>query len=139
MATDLRAIVFQALREDPQLAARVGDRIIQRASWDVEDGTVEPRPSEVPYLVYAMSDESTIGPSAMNATRRYLMVWAHDLPGDYGINIDPILDRVKEVLVAVEQQGKFMEIRFLGKSPDLYDDMLKHITRYSRFHATLTE
>lgn len=139
MAIDLRAIIFQALRGDEEIAAIVGDRIIQRASWNVEDGTVEPPPSEVPYLVYAMSDEATTGPSAMKATRRYFMVWAHDVAGDYGINIDPLLERVKTVLHAVEHQGTFMEIRFLGKSPDVYDDMLKHIVRYSRFYATLTE
>jgi len=139
MATDLRAIVFQALRADSEIEALVGDRIIQRASWNVEDSTVEPPPEATPYLVYAMSDESPTGPSAMKATRRYLMVWAHDTPGDYGIAIDPLLERVKQVLHAVEHCETFMEIRFLGKSPDLYDDMLKHIVRYSRFYATLTE
>lgn len=137
MATDLRAIVFGALRADPFIASVVGDRIVQRGSWDAEDNTVEP--IEVPYLVYAMSDEAQTGPSAMRATRRYLMVWAHDEPGDYGLNVDPLLDRVKEVLVDVPQQGKFMDIRFLLKSPDLWDDMLKHIVRYDRFYATLTE
>jgi hypothetical protein len=137
MATDLRVIIFQALRSDPFIAETVGDRIVQRGSWDAEDGTVEP--IEVPYLVYSMSDEAQHGPSAMRATRRYLMVWAHDEPGDYGLYVDPLLDRVKEVLVDLPQQGKFMDCRFLLKSPDLWDDMLKHIVRYDRFYATLAE
>lgn len=136
MATDLRAIIFEAIRADAQIAEMVGDRIVQRGSWDPEDSTVTPL--ETPYLVYSMSDEAPTGPSAMNATRRYLMVWAHDLPGDY-YRIDVILDRVKEVLHAVPHGGQFYEVRFLLKSPDLFDDLLKHIVRYSRFYAVLAE
>jgi hypothetical protein len=133
--TDLRALVFRAICDDPAIAAAVGERIVQRGSWD-EGGIAAP--TELPYIVYSMSDESVTGPSAMHATRRYLMVWAHDDLGDY-FRIDQILDQVKEVLTSVEHQDSFMDIRFLGKSPDLYDDIQKHLVRYSRFYATLTE
>ena len=135
MATDLRAIIFQALRADPEIAAIVGDRIYQRGSWG-DDGT--PPTQDVPYLVYQMSDEAQSGPSILNATRRYFAVWAHDEIGDY-YRIDALLDQIKIALTTEPQQGKYMETRFLLKSPDLYDDMLKHIVRYGRFYATLTE
>lgn len=136
MATDLRKIIFQALRGDTELASFVDDRIVQRASWDQEG--IAP-PDELPYLVYAMSDEASTGPSVINATRRYIMLWAHDVIDEDYWRIDQILDRAKEVLRSIPHQGHFMEVRFLGKSPDLYDDMLKHLVRYGRFYATLTE
>ena len=141
MATDLRAIVFQALRADPEIGAAVSDRIIQRASppSGVDDQEPPLAQLETPYLVYALSDDAPTGPSAMNASRRYIMVWVHDQPGDYGTFVDPLIHRTKPVMLAVPQQGKLMEIRWLGNSPDLYDDLLKHIVRYSRFYATLTE
>jgi hypothetical protein len=135
MATDLRAVVFQALRGDSELQTLVAERIVQRGSWENDGDAI---PDKLPYLVYALSDEASHGPSAMKATRRYLMVWAHDEQGDY-YRIDQILERAKAVLHGVDHFGAFMEIRFLGKSPDLYDDMLKHLVRYSRFYATLTE
>lgn len=131
---DLRKLVFRALREDQSLADRVGDRIYQAGSLSDD----VPPTSQTPYLVYKLGTEGRAGPSAIRATTRSVEVWAHDQVGDYFV-IDEILDRAKVVLEAVDNQGTFLEIRFTNKSPDLWDDVLKHIVRFSRFQATLTE
>lgn len=135
MQVDLRGIIFRALMDDPEIAAEVGDRIVQRGSWD-QDGI--PAPTVLPYIVYDLSNEGSYGPSAMRATRRFFTVRVHDQLGDY-FRIDQILQRVKVVLQDVDQQHELMQIRFIEKSQDLFDDLLDHLVRYSRFHATLTE
>jgi Protein of unknown function (DUF3168) len=131
---DVRKLVFQALRHDSELATFVGERIYQRGS--LVDGI--PPTVETPYIVYHFSNEGVEGPTALRATNRTVQVWAHDTIGDY-FRIDAILDRVKIVLEAEEHRETFMEIRFAEKSPDLWDDLLKHLVRYSRFQAVLTE
>ena len=132
---DLRKLVFQALRHDSELETFIGNRIYQRGS--LIDG-IPPDDNTLPYLVYHFSNEGGKGPSAIRATTRTVQVWAHDEVGDY-FRIDAILDRVKIVLEAEEHRQHFMELRFAEKSPDLWDDLLKHLVRYSRFQAVLTE
>jgi hypothetical protein len=131
---DVRKLAYQAMRHDSELHEIVGERIYQRGS--LPDGI--PPTAEVPYLVYNLGVTAGHGPRALRATRPTIQVWAHDKVGDY-FRIDAALDRVKIVLEAVEHQGTFLEIRFAESSPDLWDDLLKHIVRYSRFQAALTE
>lgn len=135
MATDLRAIIFQALRADPIIAGHVSDRIVQRGSWDMKG---QAPPEQLPYLVYNMSESVQSGPTSLRATQRYVQLWCHDEPGDY-YRIDEILQQAKVVIEAIPQQDMFMDARFINQSPDLFDDLLDHIVRYSRFFATLAE
>lgn len=133
---DLRKIVFRALKADPELAELVGDRIYQRGS------TLEgiPPTDTVPYIVYNLGLSFPKGPSALRARTQSLQVWVHDEPGDY-FRIDQILTRVKVVLESIDagQEDGFLEIRFVEASQDLWDNLLKHLVRYSRHGATLTQ
>jgi hypothetical protein len=132
---DIRKVVFRALRADPEITSLVGDRIWQRGS--TPDGIP---PGETPYIVYHMGERFGAGPSALRASRQTVQVWVHDEPGDYYV-IDQILARVKFVLEAVEAGNPhgFLEIRFLQTGPDLWDDLVKQIVRFSRLQATMSE
>jgi hypothetical protein len=132
---DLRQVVFRALRGDETIAEIVEDRIWQRGS--TPEGVP---PSETPYNVYNFNESFGVAPSALRAQRQMLQVWVHDEPGDYHV-IDQILARVKVALEAVAAGNPhgFLEIRHIQNGPDLWDDLVKHIVRYSRLQATLTE
>lgn len=132
---DLRKVVFQSLRADPKITELVGDRIWQRGS--TVDGIP---PEKVPYIVYNFGERFGAGPSALRASRQSVQVWVHDEPGDYYV-IDQILAQVKLVLEAVEagDPDGFLEIRLLETSPDIWDDLVKHIIRFSRLQATLSQ
>lgn len=132
---DIRKVVFRALHDDPELAVLVGGRIFQRSS--MEEG-IPPR--QIPYIVYHMGESFGTGPSVIKAQRQTVQVWVHDRTGDY-FRIDEVLDRVKMVLEHVpegEPEG-FLGIRHLQYSPDLWDDLTKHIVRYGRFSATMSQ
>ena len=133
---DLRKVIFGALKGDPELQALVGDRIFQRGS--TLDGV--PPTEQVPYIVYNLGQAFNKGPSALRALSQGLQVWVHDEPGDYH-RIDTILARVKVVLEGVEAGDPvgFLEIRHFETSMDLWDNLLKHLVRYSRLGATLTQ
>jgi len=133
---DLRKVIFRALKGDPELQSLVGERIFQRGS--TLDGI--PPTDEVPYIVYNLGQGFVKGPSALKARQQGLQVWVHDEPGDY-FRIDEILTRVKEVLEEVDAGAPigFLEIRQFETSQDLWDNLLKHLVRYSRLGATLTQ
>lgn len=132
---DLRKVVYQSLRADPELEALVGDRIFQRSS--LEEGVP---PAQIPYIVYHFGESFGTGPTIIKARRQTVQVWVHDRTGDY-FRIDEILDRVKKILEHVEEGDPdgFLGIRHLQYSPDLWDDLTKHIVRYGRFTATISE
>ena len=132
---DIRKVVFQALRSDPELSTLIGDRIWMRGS--TVDGIPQ---TETPYIVYNFNGRFRTGPSALKATRHTIQVWVHDDPGDY-FRIDQILDRVRAALESVEAGNPvgFLEIRFFETGPDIWDDLVKHIVRYSRLQATTSE
>lgn len=132
---DLRKVIFRALKGDPELHDLVGDRIFQRGS--TPDGI--PPTEVVPYIVYNLGQGFNKGPSALRARTQSLQVWVHDEPGDY-YRIDTILERAKVVLEAVDAGDPvgFLEIRHVETSQDLWDNLLKHLVRYSRLGATLT-
>ena len=133
---DLRQVVFRALKEDPVIQSFVSDRIFQRGS--TLDGI--PPTKVTPYIVYNLAQGFPKGPSSLRARMQNLQVWVHDEPGDY-YKIDQILARVKLVLEGVNagEQVGFLEIRHIETSQDLWDNLLKHLIRYSRLGATLTQ
>jgi hypothetical protein len=132
---DLRKVVFRALKADPELASLVENRIFQRSS--MEEGVP---PAQIPYIVYNFGESFTIGPSMLKAQRQTVMVWVHDKTGDY-FRIDEILERVKVILEHIKEGDPdgFLGIRFLQTSPDLWDDLTKHIVRYGRYAATMSQ
>lgn len=132
---DLRMVVFRALKGDPELETLVGDRIFQRSSMQEEIP-----PAEIPYIVYHLNESFGAGPSILKAQRQGVQVWVHDRTGDY-FRIDQILARVKKILEHIPEGNPagFLGIRHLQFSPDLWDDLTKHIVRYGRFSATMSE
>jgi hypothetical protein len=132
---DLRKVVFQALKGDPDLSELVEDRIFQRSS--LEEGVP---PAQIPYIVYHFGESFGTGPTIIKAQRQTVQVWVHDRAGDY-FRIDEILDRVKVVLEHIEEGDPdgFLGIRHLQTSPDLWDDLTKHIVRYGRYAATMSQ
>lgn len=132
---DLRKVVFRALKDDPELSTFVEGRIFQRSS--LEEGVP---PSQVPYIVYHFDESFNTGPSKIKARQQYVRVWVHDKTGDY-FQIDEILDRVKIILEHIEEgdPAGFLGIRHVGSSSDLWDNLTKHIVRYSRYSATLSQ
>jgi len=132
MSLDLRALVYGSLKNDSVLTGFWADRIYQRSSMEYEVP-----PAQKPFGIYYLDRENLVlQPSALKARALTVQVWVHDEPGDY-YQVDQILDRAREVLEAIPQQDTFLEFRLLFKSPDLYDDLLKTIVRYSRFGAIL--
>jgi hypothetical protein len=132
---DLRKVVFRALKNDSELDTLVQGRIFQRSS--LEEGVP---PSQVPYIVYNLAESFGTGPSILKAQRQVVQVWVHDSPGDY-FQIDGILEQVKNILEHVREGNPvgFLGIRHLQTSPDLWDNLTKHIVRFGRYSATMSE
>jgi hypothetical protein len=132
---DLRKVVFRALKGDSELQSLIADRIFQRSS--LEEGVP---PAQIPYIVYHFSESFGTGPSILKAQRQTVQVWVHDKTGDY-FRIDEILGRVKIILEHIEEgdPAGFLGIRQTGLSPDLWDNLTKHIVRYGRYAATMSE
>lgn len=65
-----------------------------------------------------------------------LTVWAYDMPGSY-VDIDKALGAIKDILSAMvdvqDSEGWVTQIKWLGFSGDLYDDMMKRITKNAIF------
>lgn len=70
-------------------------------------------------------------------TRRNLVIWAHDEPGDYSIAVDPIILRLRALLPGLEGQsngsGHLIAVEWAGDSEDLTDDGHGTITRNVSF------
>lgn len=70
-------------------------------------------------------------------TRRNLVIWVHDQPGDYTAHIDPILFRLRAVITSLvgvaHTTGYLVEAEWNGDSEDLADDGHKTITRNTSF------
>lgn len=70
-------------------------------------------------------------------TRRNLVIWVHDEPGDYSVKIDPILFRLRTLLPTLEGAsnglGHVVAVEWTGDSEDLADDGHKTITRNTSF------
>ena len=130
---DLRARVYGLLRHDSVLQTYWADRIYQRSAMEYEVP-----PSQRPFGVYHLDQEGPVSvPSALRARVCSVQVWVHDEPGDYH-RIDQALDRVRHVLEGADPTGPFLEMRMTIRSPDMFDDLLKTIMRYSRFDAVFS-
>lgn len=132
---DLRKVVFRALKNDPSLNGLVDGRIYQRSS--MEEGVP---PGQIPYVVYNLGESFILRPSVIKAQRQTVQVWVHDQTGDY-YRIDQILDRVKFILEHIQEGNPpgFLGIRLLQHSPDLWDNLTKHIVRYGRYAVTMSQ
>lgn len=70
-------------------------------------------------------------------TRRNLVIWVHDQPGDYSARIDPILYRLRFLIPSLVGQSdgtSYMQgAEWTGDSEDLADDGHRTITRNTSF------
>lgn len=70
-------------------------------------------------------------------TRRDLVIWVHDKPGDYDTKIDPIIRRLRIILPALEgvphPYGHLTAVEWVGDSEDLVDDGHGTITRTTSY------
>lgn len=124
----MRELIFQALINDSAMNL-LG--ITDASSFAVDVDTPEARPFL--QLRWGRNEE---GLRQTPVTRRTLVIWVHDEPGDYAV-IDSIIARVKAVLVSLEGQpngfGHLVAAEWRGDSEDLVDDGHKTITRNTSF------
>ncbi len=122
-----RETVYAALTTDAELSSEgiTGDSV-----WGIE--SVDNPERGKPFLVLSWS--TTPRPAFAAARRRDLLVWAHDEGGDYS-RIDRILERVRQILVDLIDQGGVTQVDWEGASGDLYDDGFRTITRNSGFRV----
>lgn len=122
----MRAIIFQAIINDVSLNAQ---GITDDSSFAVDVDT----PSNRPFLQlrWGRNDEGLDV-----ATRRNLVVWVHDEPGDYS-RIDTIIKRLRvlfpSLVPTVYAGGALMGVEWAGDSEDLTDDGHKTIARNTSF------
>lgn len=129
----IRTTFFQALFASTDLRERLTGtdedpeefRIYQASSL-----SIVPRR---PFMTYRLNNDFPIAKSI--GRRAYGQLWANDDPGDYE-TIDWLLERAREALAAIVPSGTFLEARWIETSPDLRDDVMGTINRYSRFHLT---
>lgn len=91
-----------------------------------------------PFLVYHIGND-TDEQLAENhpAHRIFFQVYIHDEPGDYQ-QIDKIGDRLKVLLPGqASPTNQIMTTRFLERSQDLSDEVLRTIFHYLRFQWVL--
>lgn len=124
----MRELIFQSLINDSTLNL-LG--ITDDSSFAVDVDTPVARPFL--QLRWGRNEE---GLRQTPVTRRTLVVWVHDEPGDYAV-IDSIIARVKAVLSALEGQsngaGHVVAVEWRGDSEDLVDDGHKTIVRNTSF------
>lgn len=122
----MRALIFQALVNDPTLN---GLGITSASSFAVDVDTPQSRP-----FLQLRWGRNDVGLSVV--TKRTLVVWAHDEPGDYS-TIDAILTRVKSLLPTLVGEsngmGHLVDVEWTGDSEDLADDGHRTITRTTSF------
>jgi hypothetical protein len=91
-------------------------------------------PAERPFLQLRWG-QNNIGLDVV--TRRNLVIWVHDEPGDYSVKIDPILFRLRALLPTLEGMnnglGHVVAVEWTGDSEDLADDGHQTITRNTSF------
>ena len=122
----MRSLVFQTIVSDPTLN---GFGITGATSFAVDVDTPQGRP----FLQcrWGRNDEGLDV-----VTRRNLVVWVHDAPGDYA-KIDSIILRLRELLPTLINQsnglGWVVGVEWAGDSEDLADDGHRTITRNTSF------
>lgn len=124
----IRSIVYQELVGDLGLH-HLG--INEDSAWL---NSAAPSTLVLPSIVLSWSQ---VTPGIGEVTRRELLLYAHDQPGDYD-NIVAILARAKEVILALGPTNKddtscVVATQWLGDSQDLSDDAYGSIMKYSTF------
>lgn len=122
----MRTLIFQALVNDAELNA-LG--ITSAASFAVDVDTPQSRPFL--QLRWGVNAEGLD-----TSTRRSLVIWVHDKPGDY-TKIDQIILRLRALLPSLvpsrDAVGWLQGVRWEGDSEDLTDDGHKTIARNTSF------
>lgn len=135
MVSPSRAWVHGRLRDDPDLAAVVGGRVIQQ-------GAVLSAQAVKPYLVHHFgnnTDEGMYDEDSFKPNRQFLQVFIHCLQGDYG-PIDDIMPLVKAALTGRDNRpASLIHVQYLETSQDLQDDQLQTYFRYMRFQLINSE
>ncbi len=132
---DFRAIFVDAVINDPILntLGLPPTEVFQRGSF-VDEVPTRHRP----FAVFHLGTEVPVGStSALRATRVSLLVWIHDLAGDY-FRINEVLDRMRYVVEAVRPFDDLLEIRWMERSQDLTDTDMSTICRWDRYEAQFT-
>jgi len=123
----MRALVRSAIIDDLGLSA-LG--IVDDAAFAVDVDTPVQRPFI--QLRWGRND-----PGLDRVTRRNLVIWVHDNPGDYTVHIDPIILRLRTLLAGLEGMsnglGHVVAVEWTGDSEDLSDDGHRTITRTTSF------
>lgn len=122
----MRSLIYAAIIGDATLN---GLGITGAASFAVDVDTPQTRPFL--QLRWGRND-----PGLSVVTRRNLVIWAHDKPGDYG-KIDSIIGRLRIILPALVGEsngsGHLVDVEWTGDSEDLADDGHKTFTRNTSF------
>jgi len=122
----MRTLVFQAIIGDSSLNT-LG--ITSDASFAVDVDTPQQRPFL--QLRWGRNDEGLY-----TSTRRSLVIWVHDEPGDY-TRIDNIILRLRALLPSLvpsrDDNGWLQGVEWTGDSEDLTDDGHKTIARNTSF------
>lgn len=122
----MRSLVFQAIVNDTTLN---GLGITDDSSFAVDVDTPQNRPFL--QIRWGRNDEGLDV-----VTRRNVVIWVHDEPGDYA-RIDTIILRLREFLPSLIGQtnglGWVVGVEWAGDSEDLSDDGHKTITRNTSF------
>lgn len=122
----MRSLIFQAIVNDATL---MGMGITEDGSFAVDMDTPQARPFL--QLRWGRNDEGLDV-----VTRRNLVIWVHDQPGDYG-RIDSIISRLRALILSLAAQpnvdGWLMGAEWAGDSEDLTDDGHRTIARNTSF------
>lgn len=122
----MRTLIFQAIINDSALNS-LGFTSSSAFSVDVDT------PQQRPFMQLRWG-RNDIGLDRV--TRRNLVIWVHDEPGDYSV-IDQTILRLRVLLPTLEGQnngsGFLMSAEWSGDSEDLADDGHKTITRNTSF------
>jgi hypothetical protein len=123
----MRALVRTAILADSELQGYgiVGDGVF---AVDVDT------PPQRPFLQLRWGRND---PGLDRVTRRNLVIWVHDKPGDYTVKIDPIILRLRTLLAGLEGMsnglGHVVAVEWTGDSEDLADDGHRTIARTTSF------
>ena len=122
----MRTLIFQAIINDSALNS-LGFTSSSAFAVDVDT------PVQRPFMQLRWG-RNDIGLDRV--TRRNLVIWVHDEPGDYSV-IDQTILRLRVLLPTLEGQnngsGFLMSAEWSGDSEDLADDGHKTITRNTSF------
>ena len=122
----MRTLIYQAIIGDPALN---GLGITGPSSFAVDVDTPQDRP-----FLQLRWGPNTIGLDV--STRRSLVIWVHDQPGDY-TRIDDIILRLRSLIPSLvlsqDAQGWLQGVRWEGDSEDLTDDGHRTIARNTSF------